>query len=245
VTKAGAPAQLRAVVFDFYGTLTTGTSLADRDIARLAVANRLGVDPGQFAAAVRGSFHQRAIGSTGSLADTLRWLAAQCGVQPSDAEVDAACVERLRLEQAFMEPRPEAIDVLRRLRTSGLRIGVLSDCTHELPALWSQLAFASLVDAPVFSIVMGTRKPAPAMYGEVCVRLGVPPAQCLYVGDGGSNELTGAAAFGMRAVQIRGPEFADAHTYDAEVDWDGEVIHALPEVLAIVGPTTQRPRVQG
>jgi putative hydrolase of the HAD superfamily len=247
VTNAGAPEQLRAVVFDFYGTLTVGASAAERDVARLAVANTLGVDPARFGAAVRGSFHERAIGRTGDLADTLRWLAAQCGAHPTDAEVDAACAERLRVERAFMDPRPEAVDVLLVVRAAGVRIGVLSDCTHELPALWEELPFAPLVDAAVFSIELGSRKPAPAMYAEVCARLGVGPGDCIYVGDGGSNELTGAETFGMRAVQIRGPEFARAHTYDAEVDWDGEVIHALPEVLAIIGQrggTIRRPRVR-
>ena len=188
-----------------------------------------------FSAAVRTSFDARARGATGDLAATLRWLAVGCGVDPSAARLERACAIRLSSEREFMAPRHAAIDVLTALKAGGVGIGVLSDCTHELVVHWPGLPFAPFVDAAVFSIETGKRKPDPAMYAEVCGRLGVVAADCLYVGDGGSNELTGARAAGMRAFQLCGPEFANAHTYDAEVGWDGEVIHDLPEILPIAG----------
>ncbi|MGH8889597.1 MAG: hypothetical protein ACRDV3_07510 [Acidothermaceae bacterium] len=47
-------------------------------------------------------------------------------------------------------------------------------------------------------------------------------------------ELSGARANGMRAIQIRGREFATAHTYDAETTWDGEIITDLRELFAVL-----------
>ncbi len=57
--------------------------------------------------------------------------------------------------------------------------------------------------------VIGLVKPDPAIYQLACQRLGVIPEDCRYVGDGGSNELTGADASGMRAVLIA-PSYDDA-----------------------------------
>ena len=39
------------------------------------------------------------------------------------------------------------------------------------------------------------------MFLDIANDLGVSPEECLYVGDGGSNELQAATASGMTAVQ--------------------------------------------
>ena len=91
----------------------------------------------------------------------------------------------------------DAVTTLRCLRDRGLRIGVVSDCTHELPEAWPDLAVAPWVDATVFSVVIGERKPHPSLYLSACAGLGVGPDEVVYVGDGGSNELSGARALGI------------------------------------------------
>jgi len=48
------------------------------------------------------------------------------------------------------------------------------------------------------------------MYRLACTGLAVTPAECLYVGDGGSGELTGAAAVGMRPVLLADDDWATA-----------------------------------
>ena len=224
----------RAVVFDFYGTLAPGSSVAERAASRVAVADSLGCDRDRFDTVVRESFTERATGRTGDPVATMIWLAARCGVEVSDRRAREAYRRRLEAERVFMAPRPEALEVLAGLRCRGVRLGVLSDCTHELAELWPQLPFAPFVDAAAFSVHTGVRKPAAATYYGVCERLDVTPQDCLYVGDGGSNELSGACAAGLHAVQLCGPEFTDCHTYDAERDWTGEVITDLRDVLGIV-----------
>jgi putative hydrolase of the HAD superfamily len=71
------------------------------------------------------------------------------------------------------------------------------------------------------------------MYEAVLSRLEKRPEETLYVGDGGSSELSGATAMGMRAVLLRIDH--ERHVrYDEEVDWRGEVITDLatvPELL--------------
>ncbi len=47
----------------------------------------------------------------------------------------------------------------------------------------------------------GMQKPNPAIFKRCLEKLDVKEDECLYVGDGGSNELEAAEALGMKAVQ--------------------------------------------
>jgi putative hydrolase of the HAD superfamily len=142
---------------------------------------------------------------------------------------------RTEVEVAYARMlRADAVGTLGRLRARGLGVGVVSDCTHELPACWPTLPVAPLVDATVFSVEVGERKPHPELYLSACRRLGVAPADVLYVGDGGSNELTGARAVGMTAVRLVAADAATALVYDPEEGWNGPVVDGLAAVLAFV-----------
>jgi putative hydrolase of the HAD superfamily len=58
----------------------------------------------------------------------------------------------------------------------------------------------------------------------------VEPPDCVYVGDGDSNELTGAQAVGMAARRLLAPDHATAHVIDP-ITWTGATISSLGEVL--------------
>ena len=60
------------------------------------------------------------------------------------------------------------------------------------------------------------------------------PEQCIYVGDGGSDELAGARRIGMRAVHLAVPAETAAIVYERHLSWDGETITALTELLDLV-----------
>ena len=60
-------------------------------------------------------------------------------------------------------------------------------------------------------------------------RLGVVPADCVYVADGRSGELAGATRLGMRCVQLH----LEAATPGAE-DWPGEKVSSLTAIADLV-----------
>lgn len=61
------------------------------------------------------------------------------------------------------------------------------------------------------------------------------PHKCLYVGDGFSRELTGAASVGMHAVLIAPPGEVPADVPGNEGDtWPGPRIERLTEVVNIL-----------
>ncbi|MDG4803090.1 HAD family hydrolase [Micromonospora sp. WMMD980] len=225
--------RFHAVLFDFFGTLTQSVR---RGAAHDVIAEQLGCSTEALVEVLDGSYYARASGLFGDAESTMRWVCAQAGVRPSDAAVRAAVASRHRAVRADTRLRPEAVPVLAALRRRGVRTGLVSDCTHELPAFLPQLAVAPLLDSVVFSVRLGRCKPDPALYLTACHRLGHAPADCLYVGDGGSQELTGAARVGLRAVRLAAPDLAGHMVFNAERDWDGPVLTSLTGVLDLLDP---------
>lgn len=223
----------RAVVFDYFGTLTNSIVTMTTDAERDAIGIALGVDPIALESQWRTSYVARSTGQTGDLTATMRAMAQAVGGDPTEAGL----VEAVRLRQiAYLrsaQPRPDAVDVLRALKADGLRLAVASDCSTELVELWPSLPVAEYVDTPVFSAIVGRRKPNPAMYRTACAGLGVEPGECVYVGDGGSGELTGAKACGMRPVLLADDDWAAGHRYDEDT-WAGPVIHRLADVRTML-----------
>jgi HAD superfamily hydrolase (TIGR01509 family) len=158
--------------------------------------------------------------------------------------VARAAERRLDLHRSLLQPAPAVLAELDRLRAEGYRIGLISDCSAETPVLWPDTPLAQRVDAAVFSCTMRTRKPDPALYRAVAAELGVEPERCAYVGDGASDELNGAAALGMTAIQLRPPvvderERAERASIYGAKPWIGPVIEELGQVRRIVALNNQ------
>src|SRR4051812_25022638 len=169
------PAALCAVLFDFFGTLTEAVT---RGPAHATIARQLGCDPADFARALDRSFLTRARGGLGSPEQALRTLATSVGGTPSRAAVHAMLDQRVAAVRADTRLRPEAVPVLRALRSRGLRLALISDCGPELPAFLPGLPIAELLDATVFFIEVGACKPDPALYRAACDALDVAPEHC-------------------------------------------------------------------
>jgi putative hydrolase of the HAD superfamily len=177
------------------------------------------------------TFPERISGALGGLRQTMQAVAERLGIELSDEQLDKASRTRRDIQESMFALRPEALGVIRRLRGDGLRIGLVSDCTSELPDAWQRLPLAELVDAAVFSCVERTRKPDARMFRAVAERLPADPARCLYIGDGGGRELTGASAVGMRAVLLAGRDWYQHHDARRETDWTGPRVGSLTELL--------------
>ncbi|MFE5209951.1 HAD family hydrolase [Streptomyces sp. NPDC056600] len=225
---------ITAVIFDFFGTLTpsTPTHVWDDHAARSAAP--LGIPARTWRAALDTSFLERATGSLGDLAATFRTLALRSGADPSDEALAAACAARTAAQRELFVLRDDAAATLTALRARGLRVGVLSDCTAELAETWPQLPVADLVDARVLSCEEGRRKPDPRLFHLIAGHLEAAPQDCLYIGDGGGDELTGASDCGMRAFMLRAADWADNDAHAREDDWPGPALSTLTEVLTLV-----------
>lgn len=86
--------------------------------------------------------------------------------------------------------------VLARAKAAGFRTGLLS---NSWGLDYNRAGWDQLFDAVVISGEVGLRKPEPEIYRLTADRLGLTPAECVFVDDIRSN-ITGAAAVGMIGV---------------------------------------------
>jgi putative hydrolase of the HAD superfamily len=208
---------LRVVVFDLWNTLADWPVEAWAE-ARPAVAELLGLEPEEFDRRWFGELAEAR--ESGPMADVL----ARLGASPEVAG-EITSLRRAVTRQGLV-PRAGTAETIAELRARGFRIGLITICTDDVPALWPETPFRGLFDAEVFSCSVGLRKPDPRIYLLACEQLGVEPGQAVFVGDGANDELAGAERVGMTAILL------EREDYDG--DWAGRRIRELPELLELV-----------
>ena len=182
---------MRALVVDFGGVLTTSIWTA---FAAFCEGERLAPD------AVRELFRAdpQALAllrrlETGELApeEFEPLFGALLGVERTDR-----LIERLF---AGLRPDEAMIGAVRAARDRGVRTGLISNSWGL--AIYDR-APTDLFDATVISGEVGLHKPQPKIFSLACVRLGVEPAETVFVDDLAEN-CAGAEAVGMTAVLHR------------------------------------------
>ncbi len=225
-----------AVLFDLFGTLVPTFQPECYERCLDAMADAVGADRDAFARRwTKDTYHERVTGSFESVVANARCVCDALGVDARDDQLIEAAAIRFQFSRDIVVPRPDAVATLRAIQDAGLKLGLVSDCSEEVPRLWPETPFADYIESPVFSCVAKTRKPDPLMYRQACGGLGVAPDTCLYVGDGYGRELSGAASLGMTPVLIAVPGEINADLSGCEgTDWDGLRVEALSEVCGIL-----------
>jgi putative hydrolase of the HAD superfamily len=95
------------------------------------------------------------------------------------------------------------VEALRRARAHGIRTGLISNSMGA--GRYDRSTFPELFDGVVISGDEGMHKPEPEIYELGCERVGLAPADCVFVDDLREN-CEGAEAVGMTAVLHRGAE---------------------------------------
>jgi putative hydrolase of the HAD superfamily len=225
----------RAVIFDLFGTLVENFTEAQYRSMLAGMAAAVSAPFDGFAQLWGETAFARNVGQFPTSEANIAAICRSLGVAATAEQLRAAAELRWQAILDVARPRPDAAETLARLKARGLHTGLISDCGAEGPRLWQRLPFAPLVDVPVFSCVVKLKKPDQRIYALACTRLGVAPHECVYIGDGGSYELTGATQAGMHAVLLRVPW--DHLLMDGRPDaqqWRGLTVSALRDVLALI-----------
>jgi putative hydrolase of the HAD superfamily len=206
---------IRAVLFDAAGTLLAPCEPVGESYARLARDYGVELAAGRVGDAFRRSFAQaepmvfpqarpeeipglerdwwkRIVHST--------FLAADSTTRFSDFD---AFFERLWGRFAAPDSwllRPGSRELLAQLRTRGLRTGVVSNFDRRLPAILEGLGLTAQLDAIVLPSDAGAAKPDRRIFALALERIGVAAAEALFVGDDEQDDIEGARAAGLQAV---------------------------------------------
>jgi epoxide hydrolase-like predicted phosphatase len=196
----------RGLLLDYGGVMTTSMG---RAFAAFAVG--AGVDPERFKAVIDEAYgagggdpHGMVAGlerGTVPMAEFERWLAGR--LSPGAATPVTPDGLRARLF-AGMEPDPAMADAAAAARAAGIRTGLVSNSWGD--SGYERDRFGDLFDAVVISAEVGLRKPDPEIYLLAAERIGVGPAECVFVDDLLHN-ADGARAVGMEALVHRSAEF--------------------------------------
>jgi putative hydrolase of the HAD superfamily len=228
--------RFHAVIFDLFGTLVDDfVSSVGQMHSELAAA--LAVPYEEFMQLWRQTSEMRTLGVFQTVEASVEYVCSAMGVRPSAGQMKRAVEIRLRHTRRALEPRPDAVQTLARLKDPGYRIGLLSNCSIEIPILWPETAFAGLIESPVFSSRERLKKPDPRIYRLACRRLGVEPEDCIYIADGENHELKAAAEVGIHPVLIRTSSRENRGELLREArEWQETAIDSLSGALKLLGP---------
>src|SRR4029077_3873378 len=226
--------KFRAVIFDLFGTLVDdfGSSAGQMN-QELAAA--LGVPYEPFMQLWSQTLQMRAIGAFQTVEASIEHVCLAMEMQVGAEQIKSAVEIRLQYIRQALKPRPDAEATLAQLKHQGHKLGLLSNCSIEIPILWRETAFANLIDTPIFSSRARLKKPDPRIYHLACERVGTMPDSCLYIADGEDYELAAAAKVGLHPVLIRTPsQKNDGRLHQEAREWQGTMIASLPDVLQLV-----------
>jgi putative hydrolase of the HAD superfamily len=207
VSLGGRAVEFDTVVFDLFHTLVDPQQHAAPGFRRLrAVAGILDLP----IADIELWWHQRLdefVSTPVSPVDGLVNFAASRRIVLSPtavAELDRAM--GAAQDAALAEPITGVLDTLDWLRAAGVLRVVLSNAVVRDVRAFGESPLAPLVDDACMSCFTGLVKPDPAAYLGALARAGRSADRTLFVGDGGSDEFSGARAAGLAAVvAITGP----------------------------------------
>lgn len=125
----------------------------------------------------------------------------------------------------FAVEMPAAEQVLTKLKNEGYQLAIVSNGGHDTRLNTIRgLGIEPYFDEIISSGLVGFNKPQPEIFQITAERLGVQPAQCLYIGDHPINDVQGATEAGMHALWMQG--------FHADAEHIQYKIQQLPEIFA-------------
>ncbi len=191
--------QYKAVVFDLFSTLTSLSFLPDAP-GRFS-HEILGISKEDWNNALFDMSRERLIGHITDPVDIIRDVAWKIDPSiPDDLLEITARERRIRFDYCLKNPPGGVIAEIRKIRDAGYKLALLSNADVIEAEGWDGSELSALFDTAIFSCHVGYMKPEPEIFRICLDRLNLLPAECLYVGDGGNQELIASARAGMTAV---------------------------------------------
>ena len=232
---------IRAVVSDLFGTLTPKWSTRASDEAKTTLASTIGVPAADFLEAWQATWRDRETGRK-SLYASFEDALGRLRVPYDDALIARLSEKWGRLvDERLVARYPDVMDTLRWCRARGLKMGLVSNAGPAVPPAFKRSAFAGLFDATVFSCESKVAKPDQRIFRYACELLSVRPGDCVYIGDGGDEELQGAQRIGMMPVLLRVEAEIEQEGLPVGAErWNGPVIESFSELRAHIEAPTRR-----
>lgn len=184
---------IKAVLFDFGGVVAEEGFKEGMK----AIGKGKGLDPDDFYKTSSELVYQTGY-ITGKADERTYWkaLREKTGIKGEDQEFREEILKRFQL-------RPEMIEVVETIKSSGLTTAILSDQTNWLDELDQRTPFHHHFDYVFNSFHLNKTKKDPSVFKDVCALLGVRPEEALFVDDNLEN-VKRAMNQGLRTIHFKG-----------------------------------------
>jgi putative hydrolase of the HAD superfamily len=183
---------IKTVIFDFGGVL------AEEGFKQglKAIAKEKGFDPDDFYEMAGELVYQMGY-VMGSSDEHSYWDAVRekTGVRGDDKEFREEVLKRFKL-------RRELIEVVKKIRSSGLIVAILSDQTNWLDELDRRTPFHHHFDYVFNSFHLKKTKRDSSIFRDICAVLGIQPEEGLFVDDNLEN-IERAASQGLKTIHFK------------------------------------------
>lgn len=186
---------IKVVIFDLFETLISEFDSGHPSTTE--VAQTLGLPVAEFQQEYQ---NLRPARYTGKLdyAVSLRYIVRKLGGKSPESTIKTLAERRQSAFTAHLRRiEPEILNMLNEITSSGIRLGLISNTDGSEVLDWVSSPLVAFFEVTIFSHAVGMVKPDPHIYQHACKNLGVAPSDCIFVGDGNSDELQGAAQVGM------------------------------------------------
>lgn len=221
------------VFFDLFNTLISVGEVPSS--VGLFTADILGFDHEQWNSACFSAAHE--ICQPTKHEQVLHVLAKSIDPMISFARVKKAAEHRQRrFDHALQQVRSDVLGALRQLKHNGTKLGLVSNASTAEVAAWPDSPLADLFDNVFFSCECGFKKPDDEIYQHAMNEMDSIRDHCLFIGDGGSNELLGAHQAGLTTVLTT--QFSALHRIEKVRQLQGSAIsheiEHIRDVLALL-----------
>ena len=205
---------MNAVLFDAGDTLIRVRGSVGEVYARVAAQHGVNVDPTELEARFRSVFPQSPpLCFPGVAADELaqreyQWWedvvrAVFAEVRFSDFDAFFHELFEYFARAESWELFADVVPALQQLRVRGLKLAIISNFDARLFDICDGLGISSYFDAVVISSRAGYVKPDARIFAVALDLVGVAAKDALHVGDSAREDVAGARAAGLRAIQIQ------------------------------------------
>lgn len=199
----------KAVIFDLFETLIT--EWGHEKYTKSEMCSDLGISRAEFDIYWNEKEYERYLGKI-SFTDSVKYVCEKCGRNIDYMVLSDITDKRIKTKSVCFEyVNPDVYRLLNDLKTMKLKLAIISNCSSEEVKVIKQSEMYRYFERVLLSYEVKMKKPDRLIYEKAADLLGVASDECIFVGDGGSNELEGAKLAGLKPVQAKW--YTNLYTY--------------------------------
>jgi len=189
--------KINTVFFDLFFTLITldysYDNIEDYEFTAL------GITKGKWDQIENETYKERATGKTNTPLEMMEYIVKDLGIEPM--RIEKAVEKRIgRIQRGIIKCDNGTFTIVSELHKKGMKTCLISNCDILDKYVIAKMNLNKYFDDVILSYDVGITKPDSGIYELALERTKSKPDNCLFVGDGGNNELLGAKRVGIKTV---------------------------------------------